>query len=188
MREVTMHDRYFTHQVTGRTVLAMTPAQPDADASRVRWLDADEREVWSALASVLLLVPGELEAPLQREAGLTLFEYLVLSHASEVPGRRLRMSELAQLANGSLSRLSNVVRRFEDRGWMTRSPDPDDGRYTTAGLTEEGLAVVEAAAPVHLASVRRSVLEPLAPRDREALVRIAAALVGPGLPPTSPAA
>ncbi|MFC5835457.1 MarR family winged helix-turn-helix transcriptional regulator [Nonomuraea insulae] len=87
---------------------------------------------WTGLVSLVLLLPGRLESPLQQGAGLTLFEYLALSHISEAPERRLRMSELAYLANGSLSRLSNVVKRFEQRGWVERSPDPGDGRYTVA--------------------------------------------------------
>src|SRR5689334_4842809 len=106
-----------------------------------RWLTPSEKEAWTGLISLVLLLPGKLEAPL-REVDLTLFEYLTLSHVSEAPDRRIRMSELAFLANGSLSRLSNVVKRFEQRGWMTRSPDPDDGRYTLAHLTDEGYRLV----------------------------------------------
>lgn len=142
----------------------------------MEWLNAEEKDAWSGLVSMLLLLPGRLEAPLQQESGLSLFDYLVLSHVSEAPGRTIRMSELAHLANGSLSRLSNVVKRFEQRGWVVRSPDPDDGRYTVAFLTDEGYAVVEAAAPTHLRSVRQCVLDPLSAADRQALTRIAAKL------------
>ncbi len=147
-----------------------------ADAEETRWLDPAEKEAWTGLISLALLLPGRLEAPLQREAGLTLFEYLVLSHVSEAPERRLRMSELAHLANGSLSRLSNVARRFEQRGWLRRFPDPEDGRVTIAELTEAGFAVVEAAAPVHVRSVRELVLDPLTAADQRALARLAAKL------------
>ncbi|WP_258947608.1 MarR family winged helix-turn-helix transcriptional regulator [Lentzea californiensis] len=125
---------------------------------------------------MVLLLPGRLEAPLQQESGLSLFDYLVLSHVSEAPDRRIRMSELAHLANGSLSRLSNVVKRFEQRGWVVRFPDPDDGRYTIALLTDEGYEVVAAAAPTHLRTVRQFVLDPLSPADRQALARIATKL------------
>ena len=142
----------------------------------MEWLNSEEKDVWTGFASVMLLLPGRLEAPLQQEAGLSLFDYLVLSHVSEAPDRRIRMSELAHLANGSLSRLSNVVKRFEHRGWMTRSPDPDDGRYTIAALTDAGYDVVVQAAPVHLRSVREFVLDPLTAEDREALIRIAGKL------------
>ena len=127
------------------------------------------------MISLILLLPGQLEAPL-RQVDLTLFEYLTLSHISEAPGRRIRMSELAYLANGSLSRLSNVVKRFEQRGWVTRSPDPDDGRYTLAELTDAGYRLVVAAAPLHVRAVRDLVLDPLTATDRQALARIAAKL------------
>lgn len=140
------------------------------------WLTADEKEAWTGLVSLVLLLPGKLESPLQNTVGLTLFEYLALSHISEAPERRLRMSELAYLANGSLSRLSNVVTRFERRGWVQRSPDPDDGRYTIAALTEEGYDVVVAAAPTHVRAVREWVLDPLTADDQRALARIAAKL------------
>lgn len=140
-----------------------------------RWLTPSEKEAWTGLISLVLLLPGKLEAPL-REVDLTLFEYLTLSHVSEAPDRRIRMSELAFLANGSLSRLSNVVKRFEQRGWMTRSPDPDDGRYTLAHLTDEGYRLVVAAAPIHMKAVRDLVLDPLTSADQSALTRIAAKL------------
>ncbi|MFI5587463.1 MarR family winged helix-turn-helix transcriptional regulator [Amycolatopsis sp. NPDC051758] len=146
-----------------------------ATTDEPRWLNPAEKEAWTGLVSLVLLLPGRLEAPLQQEAGLTLFEYLALSHVSEAPERRLRMSELAYLANGSLSRLSNVVKRFEQRGWVVRSPDPDDGRYTLVALTDAGFAVVEAAAPVHLRAVRQA-LDPLTAADQQALARIAAKL------------
>lgn len=146
------------------------------------WLNPDEKAAWSGLASLVFMMPGALDAPLQRECGLSLFEYLVLSHVSEAPGRRLRMSELAFLANGSLSRLSNVVKRFEQRGWVERSPDPEDGRYTVAALTGAGYDVVVAAAPVHVRSVRDLVLDPLTDADQAALARIAAKLTDPADP------
>ncbi|WP_336029029.1 MarR family winged helix-turn-helix transcriptional regulator [Geodermatophilus sp. FMUSA9-8] len=156
-----------------------TAAVPDPgeDASEgTLWLTADEKAAWTGLVSLILLLPGRLESPLQHQSGLSLFDYLTLSHISEAPGRRLRMSELAYLANGSLSRLSNVVKRFEQRGWVQRSPDPDDGRYTIAALTDTGYEVVAAAAPTHVCAVRQFVLDPLTATDRQALARIAAKL------------
>jgi DNA-binding MarR family transcriptional regulator len=153
-----------------------TTATPESDgraSEETPWLDAAEKEAWTGLVSMIYLMPGRLEAPLQREAGLTLFEYLTLSHVSEAPDRRLRMSELAFLAAGSLSRLSNVVKRFEQRGWMERSPDPEDGRYTIAALTDAGYDVVVAAAPIHVRAVREAALDHLDAADQRALARIA---------------
>ncbi len=139
----------------------------------VRWLDEQEKAAWTGLISLVLLLPGKLESPLRQDHGLTLFEYLVLSHLSEAPRRTLRMGELAFLASGSLSRLSNVVKRCEQRGWIKRSPDPADGRYTLAALTDSGFDVVDRAAPAHLRAVRRIVLDALDTTDQKALTRIA---------------
>ncbi|MEU8225060.1 MarR family transcriptional regulator [Kribbella sp. NPDC048915] len=95
------------------------------------------------------------------------------SRLSEAPDRKLRMGEIAFLASGSVSRLSNVVKRCEQRGWIVRTPDPADGRYTLAELTDAGFALVQAAAPTHLRSVRRTVLDSLSATDQKALIRIA---------------
>src|SRR3954465_7599557 len=105
--------------------------------SEPRWLDADEQETWMALAAVLMRLPGALDAQLQRDAGLTHFEYLVLSGLSMAPGRTMRMSALAAAAAAPPPRLSQVVTRLEKRGWVRRAPDPTDGRYTLAILTED---------------------------------------------------
>src|SRR5204863_302166 len=84
-----------------------------------------------------------------------LFEYMVLSRLSMAPDRTSRMSELAEESGGSLSRLSNVIKRLEQRGFVRREPDPGDGRYTNAILTEPGWEKVVAAAPGHVAAVSR---------------------------------
>ena len=126
-----------------------------------RWLDAEERQTWLGLASALNRLPAALDAQLRRDAGISHFEYQVLALLSEAPGRTLRMSALATLAEGSLPRLSQVVARLEQRGWVRRTPDPADGRYTLATLTDQGLAKVTEAAPGHVQEVRRLVFDPL---------------------------
>lgn len=153
-----------------------TSNREGGDLDESLWLTAEEKEAWTGLVSLVLLLPGRLESPLQHAAGLSLFEYLTLSHISEAPERRLRMSELAYLTNGSLSRLSNVIKRFEQRAWVKRSPDPDDGRYTLAALTDAGYEVIATAAPTHVRAVRQLVLDPLTTADQRALARIAAKL------------
>jgi DNA-binding MarR family transcriptional regulator len=127
----------------------------------IRWLDPDEQQTWLTLFSVLLRLPGALDAQLQRDAGLNLFEYMLLAGLSEAPERRLRMSLLAALSEGSLPRLSQAVGRLEKRGWVRRTPDPGDGRYTLAILTDEGLRKVVETAPGHVTEVRRLVFDPL---------------------------
>jgi DNA-binding MarR family transcriptional regulator len=106
-------------------------------------------------------LPAALDTGLQRDAGLTLFEYMIVGGLSVAPERRLRMSVLAAISGGSLPRLSQAVGRLEKRGWVRRTPDPEDGRYTLAILTDEGVAKVVATAPDHVAEVRRLVFDPL---------------------------
>jgi DNA-binding MarR family transcriptional regulator len=126
-----------------------------------RWLDAEESHAWRALAKTLVRLPAALDAQLRRDAGISHFEFGVLALLSEAPGRTLRMSELAMGAGSSLPRLSQVVARLEQRGWVRRTPDPADGRYTLATLTGQGQAKVTQAAPGHVQEVRRLVFDPL---------------------------
>ncbi|MCT1612849.1 MarR family winged helix-turn-helix transcriptional regulator [Corynebacterium sanguinis] len=125
------------------------------------YLDAQERLVWDALVAVLVRLPAALDAQLRRDAGITHFEYQVLAILSESPERTLRMSDLAGRVESALPRLSQVVARLEKRGWVTRTPDPDDGRYTLASLSDEGMAKVVETAPGHVATVRSLVFDPL---------------------------
>jgi DNA-binding MarR family transcriptional regulator len=126
-----------------------------------RWLDGEEQQAWLALAGVIMRLPYALDVQLQRDAGISHFEYLVLSGLSMSPERTLRMSDLAAFAEGSLPRLSQAVGRLEKRGWVCRTPDPTDGRYTLARLTEDGWTKVLETAPGHVDEVRRLVFDPL---------------------------
>jgi DNA-binding MarR family transcriptional regulator len=137
-----------------------------------QWLDAEERQTWLALASIAVRLPQALDAQLRRDAGISHFEYTVLAALSEADGRTLRMSELAVLAEGSLSRLSQVVARLEQKGWVSRTPDPADGRYTLATLTEDGWDKLVATAPGHVAEVRRLVLDPITKAQTRQLTTI----------------
>jgi DNA-binding MarR family transcriptional regulator len=126
-----------------------------------RWLTDEELQTWFALAGTLTWLPDALDAQLQRDAGISHFEYQVMAMLSMSPQRTRRMSEVAALANGSLTRLSRTVDRLDRRGWVTRRPDPDDGRATLAVLTDAGWDKVVATAPGHVAEVRRLVFDPL---------------------------
>lgn len=125
-------------------------------------LGKEERRVWINLAKVLLTLPGALESQLLRDADLTLLGYMILARLSVVPKESLRMSEIAEMANGSLPRISHAVARLEDRGWVTRKVCTGQGRrFTTATLTDAGRVHLAAASPAHVANVRRLVLDPL---------------------------
>ncbi|GGO82919.1 MarR family winged helix-turn-helix transcriptional regulator [Nonomuraea cavernae] len=137
-----------------------------------RWLTEEEMSAWLGLASAMIRLPAALDAQLQRDAGISHFEYQVLAGLSMSPERTMRMSELAQLADGSLSRLSHVVSRLEKRGWIRRTPDPADGRYTLAVLTDDGRDKVVASAPGHVEAVRALVIDPLTKAQLRQLTEI----------------
>ena len=136
------------------------------------WLSDDERRAWLTLAGLMMQLPPALDTQLKRDAGVSFFEYTVLSVLSEAPDRTRRMSELAELADGSLSRLSQVVTRLEKQGWVRRSPDPQDGRYTLATLTAAGWDLVVETAPQHVVAVRRAVFDPLTKAQVQQLTSI----------------
>lgn len=149
-----------------------TASHDTSTETSVRWLSADEQRAWLGACHFMLQVPSALDAQLQRDSDLNLFEYLVLSRLSMSPERTVRMSQLAMLAGGSLSRLSNVVKRLEARGLVERHPDECNRRYTNATLTEAGWETVVAAAPGHVHAVRRLVLDPLSEAQVSALAEI----------------
>jgi DNA-binding MarR family transcriptional regulator len=86
----------------------------------------------------------------------------------------LRMSTLASYSNSSLSRLSRAVTRLETKNWVRRVPDPTDGRYILASLTELGRMKVEQAAPGHVDLVNRLVFDPLSQAQTRQLGEISA--------------
>ncbi|MCC9705322.1 MarR family transcriptional regulator [Streptomyces sp. MNU76] len=126
-----------------------------------RWLTDEEMETWHALAGVMVRLPSALDAELQRDAGVSHVEYVVMAMLSQTEGRTLRMSDLAGYVGSSLSRLSHLVKRLEKSDWVRREPDPSDGRYTLAVLTDAGHAKLVASAPGHAAAVRRYVFDAL---------------------------
>lgn len=141
------------------------------------WLDEDQLRTWVKLVAVVELLPGALDTQLRRDAGLTHFEYFVLAMLSEAPERTLRMTALARRTNATLPRLSHVVRRLGERSLVERFPSPEDGRATNARLTPDGWEVLVAAAPGHVANVRRHVVDALTPEQVHQLGAIADALL-----------
>lgn len=135
----------------------------------VRWLDSDEVETWLQLWSMVAWLPTRLDSQLREQAGLSLAEYHVLSQISMAPERRMRLSELSEVTNTTISHLSRVVSRMEKAGWVERMPDPTDGRATLGVLTDAGWDKVVTTAPGHVAAVRKYVFDNLTQEQRVAL-------------------
>jgi DNA-binding MarR family transcriptional regulator len=139
--------------------------------ANVEWLTAEELHSWLAVVRLMTWVPWSVDQQLQRDSGLAMVEYQVLAMLSQPPLRTMRMSSLADVTNASLSRLSRVVTRLEDRGLVRREADPMDGRFTNAILTDDGYRTLVEAAPGHVAEVRRLVIDVLSPEQLRRLGR-----------------
>ncbi|MFI6044118.1 MarR family winged helix-turn-helix transcriptional regulator [Nocardia sp. NPDC051321] len=133
------------------------------------WLDAEQQALWQDLLTVVIALPTALDRQLQRDAGISNFEYSVLARLSMADEETMRLSELARVCNSTLPRLSKLMDRFETRAWIVRRIDPGDGRYTLATLTGEGRQKVVDSAPGHVEQVRRLVFDPLTPAQRRHL-------------------
>jgi len=137
-------------------------------SEEVRWLSEAEQVSWRAY----LRANRELDVALDRDlqaVGVSLSEYELLSMLSEAPMGQLRMSALAALIVQSRSRVTHTAARLERRGWVRRSPSPDDGRGVLLRLTDEGREAVVGFAVTHVESVRRHLVDPLTPEQFAAL-------------------
>ena len=138
------------------------------DPADVRWLSEAEQVAWRAY----LRANRELTVAFDRDlqvVGISLPEYELLSMLSEAPMGQVRMSTLAELIVQSRSRVTHTAARLERRGWVRRSPAPDDGRGVLLRLTDEGRTAIEHFAVVHLTSVRRHLVDVITPEQFLAL-------------------
>ncbi len=152
-------------------------------SDQVPWLNEQERAAWFSLIGVLIHLPAALDAQLRLDAGVSHFEYQILAALSMTESRTLRMSDLAEFAESSLSRLSHTSKRLEAQGWVKRSADPADGRVTLAWLTDAGYAKIVEAAPGHVRQVRQLVFDQLGTAQVEQLRGIATQILS-GLAPS----
>ena len=148
-------------------------AAPGARDEPVKWLTDEELASWLAVVRLMTWLPWSIDQQLQRDSNLAMVEYQVLAMLSNSPQWTMRMSSLAEVTNASLSRLSHVVKRLETRALVYRQPDPTDGRFTNAILTDDGYQTIVDAAPNHVAHVRSLVVDVLSREQLRLLGRAA---------------
>src|ERR1700741_2654910 len=98
------------------TEVADPSASHDAGAPPVKWLTAAELESWLSVVRLLTWLPWSIDQQLQHDSNLGMVEYQVLAMLSQSPRRTMRMSSLAEITKASLSRLSHLFKRLEQRG------------------------------------------------------------------------
>jgi DNA-binding MarR family transcriptional regulator len=150
----------------------MTQVTANRETRRGRWLSEAEQRAWRAYLDGNQQLLDQLNRYLQREDDLTLAEYRILVLLSESPSRSLRMSELADGVLSSRSRLTHQIRRMEEQGMVRRVSCADDGRGVLAELTDTGMRRLRAAAPGHVADVRRHFIDLMTPEQLAVITEV----------------
>jgi DNA-binding MarR family transcriptional regulator len=141
------------------------------------WLNDEEQRAWRTYLRMSTLLPAALNRQLQLDCGLTLPEYEVLVQLSEAPQRQLRPFQICAALNWEQSRLSHQLTRMERRGLVARQECPADGRGAFVGLTPAGAEAIVAAAPRHVATVRRVFIDRLTGSQRATFEQACATII-----------
>jgi len=136
------------------------------------WLDEEQQRSWRAYLVGTTLLMDRLDRELREQHGLSLPEYEILVRLSEADQHRLRMAQLADSLSHSRSRVTHTVGRMEQAGLVARDACVSDGRGVEAVLTAKGRSALEAAAPTHVAGVRRLLVDRVHDQDFEAVGRV----------------
>jgi DNA-binding MarR family transcriptional regulator len=140
-------------------------------ANEPKWLNPREMKAWRSYIIASRRLLDALDSDLDGH-DLSMADYEVLAQLSDAPERRMRMTELAQIAMLSKSRLSHRMKVMEKAGWVRREACPDDKRGSFAVMTEKGWRAIVKAAPDHVASVRNRFVDNLTAKDQEELAKI----------------
>ena len=135
-------------------------------------LTESEQKVWRTFIETSWALHTHLEDDLRAKTGLSMNDYHVLVVLSEAPERRLRMGELAGRLVFSPSRITYQINSMVKRGLVRKQPCPEDGRGQEAVLTDDGMAALEHAAPLHLITVRDSFVDRLDPDELAMIGRV----------------
>ena len=151
-------------------------ATPRSPAGSLVPLSPEEESVARAIGRLTQVLGRAMDADLVREQRMSLSEYTVLRILSEHPERRMRMSEIANACDMSLSGMTRLAGRLESHGFLLRVPCESDARGANAVLTDAGLARLQEAWPTHLASVRRHIFDHLDGLDLSTLTKALTAM------------
>ena len=134
-----------------------------------QWLDDREARAWRSLMAMQEGVSAFTERQLRNRCGLSNADYQVLAHLSEASGGRLRSFELSRLLRWEKSRLSQHLGRMQIRGLVSRERCLTDQRGAIIAITPQGINLIKAAAPQHVADVRDVLIDHLTATELEML-------------------
>jgi DNA-binding MarR family transcriptional regulator len=135
-------------------------------------LSETQQACWRAFIESSWALHTRIEDDLRAATGLSMADYHVMVVLSEAPGHRLRMGELAGRLVFSPSRLTYQISSMVKRGLVRKQACPQDGRGQEAVLTDAGMAELEAAAPMHLRTVRDTFIDHLDDEELAVIGRV----------------
>lgn len=151
-----------------------------------RWLTEQEQQAWRGLVTLWTQLSAALARDMAAHSELSMADFTVLVALTEACGGRVRAYSLAETLQWERSRLSHQLSRMERRGLLTRDACSEDGRGQVVCVSAAGRTAIGAAAPAHVAAVRRLFLDALNADQVAALAEIVA-LALPRLDDTSAA-
>ncbi|CAN5160539.1 MarR family winged helix-turn-helix transcriptional regulator [soil metagenome] len=140
-----------------------------SDMSTVSEVSENDWQLWRDFMAMHQQLARELDRQLQRDAGISQADWSVLHVLSDVPDRKLRTGELAELLAWEKSRVSHQVTRMEARGLLERSDCDTDGRGTWVGLTTEGRRTLLGAMSEHALAIRQLFFDNLGDTEKSAI-------------------
>ena len=140
-------------------------------ANEPKWLNPREMKAWRSYIIASRRLLEALDSDLDGH-DLSMADYEVLAQLSDAPERRMRMTELAEIAMLSKSRLSHRMKGMEKAGWVRREVCTEDKRGSFAVMTDKGWRAIVKAAPDHVDSVRNRFVDNLTAKDQEELTKI----------------
>ena len=121
------------------------------------WMEEDPKYVdaWGYILRLQALVVGRIEEDLRSRGEISLTWYDVLLALDNAPGKRLRMSEIADRIVLSRSALTRSVDKLEAEGYLKRAPCRDDERGAYAVLLKKGERALARVRPVYWAGIKK---------------------------------
>jgi DNA-binding MarR family transcriptional regulator len=164
--------------MTRHLFLKLYAGRMTADTQSVRWLDQCEARAWRSLQEMHLRLSARLARELSENSDLSLQDYVVLVMLTDRPEGMIRLFELARMLGWEQSRLSHHVSRMAARGLVEKHTCSLDRRGAYVAVTEAGRLEIEAAAPGHVAAVRRLFVDLLSADQLEVLGDVCETVLG----------
>jgi DNA-binding MarR family transcriptional regulator len=138
--------------------MAVTEPTVLQTAEGLKYFPPAREAAWLGLLQAHAELTRGLDAALSARHGLSLSAYEVLSRLAHADDGHLRMSDLAERSQLSLSRVSRVIDALEHRGLVARRSCPGDSRVVHATITDPGRTLVNQAQDTFFAAIEERFL------------------------------